>query len=62
NFEKTLKFRNKNAIYKLSMPNRFIKALKYGIPPCSGVALGLERLFMILFDVNSIEYTRICEI
>ncbi len=44
------------------MPNRFIKALKYGIPPCSGVALGLERLFMILFDVNSIEYTRICEI
>lgn len=62
NFKKTLEFRKKNAIYGLDMPNRFIKALKYGIPPCSGVALGLERLFMIFFDVDSIEYTRIYEI
>ncbi|MBP7553288.1 MAG: hypothetical protein KA885_07660 [Spirochaetes bacterium] len=62
NFKKTLEFRKKNAIYRLSMPDRFIKALKYGIPPCSGVALGLERLFMILFDIDAIEYTRIYQI
>jgi elongation factor P--(R)-beta-lysine ligase len=58
NFEKTLSFRKKNNSYiKLSMPERFLKALDYGLPPCSGIALGLERLFMLFENLNSIDET-----
>ncbi len=31
----------------LSMDNHFLKALKQGLPPCSGVAVGFDRLMML---------------
>jgi lysyl-tRNA synthetase class 2 len=36
------------------MDHRLIAALQAGIPPCAGVAVGLDRLCMILVNVNHI--------
>jgi lysyl-tRNA synthetase class 2 len=36
------------------MDHRLIAALQAGIPPCAGVAVGLDRLCMILANVNHI--------
>ena len=35
----------------------FIQALESGLPDCAGVALGLDRLFMIYMQINSISET-----
>lgn len=35
--------------------NRFIKALEEGLPNCSGVALGLDRLVMLALQLSSID-------
>ncbi|MCJ8297080.1 MAG: elongation factor P--(R)-beta-lysine ligase [Colwellia sp.] len=32
----------------------FIDALKHGLPECSGVALGIDRLIMLALDINKI--------
>lgn len=34
---------------------RFIEALEHGLPDCSGVALGIDRLFMLKQQLSSIE-------
>lgn len=39
---------------QLGFPSRFINAMKIGMPPSSGVALGLERLLMILAGTENI--------
>lgn len=36
----------------------FLAALRYGIPPCSGNALGLDRLLMLLLGKDSISEVR----
>lgn len=36
-------------------PQDFLKAISRGFPECSGVAMGLERLFMVLYNLKSIE-------
>jgi lysyl-tRNA synthetase class 2 len=35
--------------------NKLIAAIKHGLPECSGVALGLDRLLMILADASKID-------
>lgn len=35
----------------------FIEALKAGIPPCSGIAVGIDRLLMLLIDTPDIKDT-----
>jgi len=35
--------------------SNFIEALKTGLPECSGVALGVDRLMMLAMDCNSID-------
>lgn len=35
-----------------------MRAFDHGVPPAAGIALGLERLFMAAFEVESIEFAR----
>ncbi len=39
----------------LPQPKRFLSAMKNGLPPCSGVALGIDRLVMLLLGYKSIK-------
>jgi elongation factor P--(R)-beta-lysine ligase len=60
NFNITLEFRDKNkAKIKLGMPERFLKSMEYGLPFCSGIALGLERLFMLFEELDTIDDTNL---
>jgi lysyl-tRNA synthetase class 2 len=34
---------------------RLIEALRHGLPECSGVALGVDRLLMRILDLDSID-------
>jgi len=36
----------------------FLEALDYGLPPSAGIALGMDRLFMLLVGAHSLEGTR----
>ena len=40
----------------------FIEALKYGLPSCAGIAIGVERLAMIFANLNSIEKLKLVQI
>ncbi len=52
NFKKQLKIENKN---KKFLNINYINSLKYGLPPTSGVGLGIDRLIMILTNNKSIK-------
>lgn len=39
--------------YRLPAPDRFLSALDRGLPPCAGIALGVERLLHALFAVEN---------
>lgn len=39
----------------IALDEKFFQALEYGLPPCAGIAVGLERLFMALTDLKKIQ-------
>ncbi len=41
------------------LDEEFVSALKWGMPPSAGIALGVERLFMALFDLKEIGQCRL---
>lgn len=47
--------REKMGLAPQTLDNRFLAALKAGIPNCSGVALGVDRLLMIAIGADKIE-------
>jgi lysyl-tRNA synthetase class 2 len=46
-----------NAFPKTPIDEGFLEALEEGLPPCSGIAIGLDRLVMIAANENDIQYT-----
>ncbi len=54
-FQRDLEIRRRIGKDLSSIDERFLAALKNGLPDCSGAALGLDRLLMILVDAASID-------
>tara|TARA_B110001452_G_scaffold31793_1_gene24831 strand:+ start:3789 stop:4730 length:942 start_codon:yes stop_codon:yes gene_type:complete len=53
-FEKDIGQRLRDNKLAVAVDNKFIEALESGLPPCAGVALGVDRLLMQLLAVESI--------
>ena len=51
----------KKALGKSAIPKdqQFIDMMKMGMPPSAGIALGVERLFMVLFGIKNITETKL---
>lgn len=53
-FKADNRWRKTNGLPEITIDQHFIKALEHGLPECSGVALGLDRLLMIKLGSNNI--------
>jgi len=53
-FEQDNHKRKEQALADKPIDERFIAALSHGLPECSGVALGIDRLLMLALDVQQI--------
>ncbi|MGR9114446.1 MAG: EF-P lysine aminoacylase EpmA [Gammaproteobacteria bacterium] len=54
-FDKEIAFRHRHGLPVVDKDRRFLDALVSGLPDCSGMAIGLDRLLMLLLGVGSIE-------
>lgn len=54
-FETYLAQRNILKMEPLPMPESFLAALQHGLPACSGVALGIDRLLMLINQAQTIQ-------
>jgi lysyl-tRNA synthetase class 2 len=54
-FEADNQWRKDNQLPQMSIDERFMAGLEHGLPDCAGVALGLDRLVMILLQKNSLQ-------
>ncbi|MCB0368497.1 MAG: EF-P lysine aminoacylase GenX [Bdellovibrionales bacterium] len=58
-FEIDNQLKLKNNLEEIQIDEDFLFKLNQGLPPCSGIALGLERLFMALFGITNIHDLKI---
>lgn len=56
--EKDLQTRIEGGLPEIPMDESFLRALERGLPPTGGIALGLDRLFMAVYDIPSIQQAR----
>ena len=54
-FDAELAIRQENNLPVIQKDQRLIDALAAGLPECSGIAIGLDRLLMLLSDSKSID-------
>ena len=54
-FENDNKLRAKKGLPAYSLDKNLLAALESGLPECAGVALGLDRLLMVLLGLDSID-------
>jgi len=53
-FDQEIMHRKNNGAVDIGKDSRFLAALDKGLPDCSGIAIGIDRLLMILSQQNSI--------
>lgn len=53
-FEEDLAARRQRGLPAMPMPERFLRALERGLPDCSGVAVGVDRMLMLAAGVDDI--------
>jgi lysyl-tRNA synthetase class 2 len=58
-FEQANQFREKNKMINYPEQTDFLEAMRYGMPPAAGCALGIDRLVMILTDNSDIANVKI---
>lgn len=54
-FNRDILVREQNNAPKLEKDKRFLAALQSGLPDCSGIAIGIDRLLMIISQKNCID-------
>jgi len=54
-FEKEIEYRRVNGLPAVEKDGFFLAALQAGVPECSGVAIGLDRLLMIMTGCQAID-------
>jgi lysyl-tRNA synthetase class 2 len=54
-FEEQLKLAARGDDEAMAMDNDFIRALEYGMPPTSGLGIGIDRFVMMMTDQQSIQ-------
>lgn len=55
-FNTDLQLRHQMGIPPMTIDEQFLSALAYGLPACSGVALGIDRLLALMFQQDGISH------
>lgn len=61
-FKKEYLERKKHKKINHPIDKGFIEALKYGLPNCAGIAIGVERLAMVFLNLDSIDQLKVINI
>ena len=54
-FEQDLENRKSEGREAVPLDNKFLKSIEHGLPECSGMALGIDRLIMWLCGTDNIQ-------
>lgn len=54
-FDSEIKYRQTHNLPSVVKDQRLLSAMKHGLPDCSGMAIGLDRVIMLLAECSSIE-------